>query len=356
MSELNPYNYDIDKLRSSLAEHDLQNIHGRILEGWTNRYINSRLGPLKHCAFAEPYHADHSDWPVSDYTKTMFEADPNILLANIGTVAVCASLRVNPITFTEAFDKAFQGNITDDLIDVMREQQVGIIVGHEVDNQAQLVMHSMSKAIAHRQGGYYPKRRREFAKKSHVMIARGFMPITLGWPRVPIHPRRLTYLGLARANANPHFTLSDTEDLAKAGIPPAFTNDYKKLVVAETLQTVRDGSEDLGGFKPVWFIEPGAHPDSKADEHPEGLIFTHEANEKTEKLAKDMGWVLVAVLTSGLKNGKPEVEVRIVSTPEEAKKLDRPMGNIQLMQAEYRREHGEPNVFHSWNPGPDGSG
>lgn len=314
-----------------------QTAHEILAHDFTDRYLH-RSG-FSRFAYSAPY--DPND-PLCDYEKTWWEAKPNRLSAPVGKAIMGKMHYMSGKDIDDLFVAPFTakaGDLTRDLLDF----PVALVNGHDIDLQAALSLLSASMGIARANtDGRYQETLENTIKMTHGVATRGLAPIVIGRPRLP---GKLPFIRLQQLVVNPHLSFPINKQMIESGIPQGFRKAYNAKLRAETIEVAKARSNHAKGYWTLWSISPGGTPDIRGEGEREGTLITKAIETATIRLMNEMGCGLVVVYTKfGKGKGPTIIELGDIVPPNEITDLTVPTMMADL--AEFRRRHGESNVFY----------
>lgn len=311
--------------------------HEVLARDFTDRYL-ARSG-MTRFAYSTPYDPDD---PLCDYETTWWPAKPNRFTVPAGKAIMGPSHHMSG----KQIDDLFVAPFVDKAADITRslpDFPVALVNGHDVDLQAALSLLSASMGIARASAeGRFQKTLEDTIRLSHGVATRGMAPIVIGRPKLP---GRLTFVRLQRLVVNPHLSFPINKQMIESGIPQDFRKRYNAKLRAETVAVAQAPSDHPKGYRTLWSMSPGGTPDLKGEGEHEGKLLTKAIEPATVRLMQEMGCGLLPVYTK-FGRGKSETVIALgdIVPPDEV--TDSTIPTMMADLAEFRRRHGEANVFY----------
>lgn len=311
--------------------------HEILAREFTDRYL--RRSGMSRIAYSVPYDPDD---PLCDYDTTWWKAKPNRLSVPVGKAIMGRSHYMSSRDIDELFVAPFETR-ADEITRVLPEYPVMLVNGHDIDLQAALSLLSASMGIATaRAEGRYQQKLEETIGITHGVATRGMAPIAIGHPKLP---GRVTFVRVQRLVVNPHLSFPINKQMIESGIPQDFRKRYNAKLRAETVAVAQAPTDHPKGYRTLWSMSPGGTPDIKGEGDNEGKLLTKAIEPATVRLIQEMGCGLLPVYTK-FGRGKSEtvIELGDIVPPDDVTDLTIPAMMADL--AEFRRRHGEANVFY----------
>lgn len=310
--------------------------HEILARDFTDRYLR-RTG-FKRFAYAAKW--DQSD-PLCDYDATWWQAKPNRWSEPIGKLILGKMHHMSGKQIDEIFVAPFIPR-ADEINDALREHPVQLVNGHDIDLQAALSLLAASIGIARASSGRYQQVLEETISLSHGVATRGLAPIVVGRPMLP---GRLTFLRLQQLVVNPHLSFPINRQMIESGIPQDFRKRYNAKLREETIDVANNLVDEATGRHTMWSMAPGGTPDFKGEGEHEEKLLTKLIEPATVRLLSEMNCALIPVYTKfGRGRGETFVELGEMVRPGDV--TDQTIHTMMAGLAEFRRRHGEQNVFY----------
>ncbi|MBI5311151.1 MAG: hypothetical protein HZB14_09055 [Actinobacteria bacterium] len=311
--------------------------HEVLAHDFTDRYL--RRSGMSRVAYSVPYDPDD---PLCDYDTTWWPAKPNRLSVPIGKLILGRSHYMRGREIDDLFVAPFVDRAAD-ITRTLPDFPVALVNGHDIDLQAALSLLSASIGIARASAeGRFQQTLEETIKVTHGVATRGMAPIAIGHPKLP---GRVTFVRLQQLVVNPHLSFPINKQMIESGIPQDFRKRYNAKLRAETVAVAQAPSDHAKGYRTLWSMSPGGTPDLKGEGEHEGKLLTKAIEPATVRLMQEMGCGLLPVYTKfGRGKGETVIELGDIVPPDEVAESTVPTMMADL--AEFRRRHGEANVFY----------
>ena len=332
-----------------MSEINHEEIHSILTTEFTDRYLE-RSG-FDKLAFSLPYDPAN---PLCDYDQTKWPAKPNARLGlPIGKLILAKTHRLSLKELNELEATTFAEEAAD-LSESLHDYPVLLINGHDPDMQAALTLVLSGIAIARRddterERGRFAKNFEEMVRISHAVGTRGFGPIELGRPRIPI----TSLVRISQMVMNPHLSFPATERVRESNLPASFTAGYNDLFKDEFLEAVRAEPTHPDGYHSLASTPPSGAPDAKGlDQDGNPITVTRRVSSGTIELIHNMNCGLLPVYAKfGRGKGLSQVELGQIIPPNEVGDITVP--DIMFAQAAFRRAkaaQGERPVYYEDDP------
>lgn len=320
----------------SASNPETQRAHEILARDFTDRYL--RRSGMTALAYSQPWDPEN---PLCDYETTWWRAKPNRWSVPMGKLILGKQHGLSGKEIDSVFVAPFVARAPE-ITAALPDYPVCLVNGHDVDLQAALSLMTACMGIARASDASYQKGFEQMTGLAHGVATRGLAPIVVGRPKLP---GKLTFLRLQQLVVNPHLSFPINQQMIESGIPQEYRRAYNAKLRQETIDVAQGDPDGASGYRTLWSMAPGGTPDLKGEGEHEGKTLTKLIEPATVKLFAAMGCGLMPVYTS-LGRGRREttVEVGPVVPPDEL--TDTTLISMMADLAEYRRAHGEPDVYY----------
>lgn len=311
--------------------------HEILARDFTDRYL--RRSGMTRVAYSVPYREKD---PLCDYETTWWRAKPNRLSVPVGKAIMGPSHHMSGREIDELFVAPFAEK-ADAITRALPEYPVALINGHDIDLQAALSLLSASMGIARANPDLgFQRTLEETIGITHGVATRGMAPIAIGRPKLP---GRIAFVRLQRLVVNPHLSFPINKQMIESGIPQEFRKRYNAQLRAETIEVAQGKTDHRKGYRTLWSMSPGGTPDFEGEGEHADKKLTKAIEPATIRLMQEMGCALLPVYTKfGRGKSETHIELGEIIPPDEVTESTLP--TIMADIAEFRRRHGEANVFY----------
>jgi hypothetical protein len=319
------------------AAAEAQLAHEILARDFTDRYL--RRSGFDRFAYSAAW--DPED-PLCDYDSTWWRAKPNRFSEPVGKLVLGRMHRLSGKQIDSHFTAPFEARAAE-ITAALPDHPVSLVNGHDIDLQAALSLLAASMGVAHAStSGRYQQVLERTIGLSHGVATRGLAPIVVGRPRLP---GRLTFLRLQQLVVNPHLSFPINRQMVESGIPQDFRKRYNAKLRRETIEVANNLIDQQTGFRTLWSMAPGGTPDFAGEGEHEGKLLTKLIEPATIRLFSEMNCALLPVYTKfGRGRGETVVELGAMVPPDQV--TDQTVPTMMADIAEFRRRHGEQNVFY----------
>lgn len=314
-------------------------LHNDLVQGFTTRYIED----MRASKFARPVAFDPSN-PVCDYNRTVWEVQhyPFPIYRIIGEKIIQKDHSMSSSEIDKTCALPFTEK-TDQITDALRKYPVLLVNDHSPDTQSALSIVAAQKGIARGQNGNFLKNYLDIIRISHVIGIRALHEI-----EIPLHVfgKVVPFAKIETAITTANFSIPLNKKTENSNLDKRLVRIYNKKFVQDTLRAAENTTSHPQNYYPLFASSIGGDKNYKGTDEHQGLLITHPVVNPTVRLLKAMKCALLPVYTS-FGRGKRETyfELGDIVPPDEV--TDETPHQMMADIAEFRRAHGEPNVYYA---------
>ncbi|MEK9195986.1 MAG: hypothetical protein AAB914_01320 [Patescibacteria group bacterium] len=322
-----------------LALEEQRELHECLTREFTTRYLGD-LGVDK-IAHITPFDPDN---PVCDYNKTYWDVPEfiNPIFRAVGIKIIEKDHRISRSEIDNLCVAPFADKAPE-IIDALHQYPLLLSSDHNPDLQSALALVAAQKGIANKQThGRERARVRDMIKISNGIGTRAIHPVEIDLPLLPAIP----FVKIEQTVGSPHLTIPRNPTTKSSSLQSGLIRRYNIVASSNIIKVAGSPTNHPDDLHSLWSASLGGEKNLGGREEHEGKVIMHMVNEGTIKLLQKMGCGVLQVYSSfGKGKRESHFELGRIIPPDEI--TSDTIHGLQIDQAQFRRKHGEPNVYYA---------